>query len=175
MIKSKLSPVYFSRRCHDNSNDHGMSTFQDSTMEMAMNHFLSFYGTVLDYYGADAADKTFMVDKIVFKVLEDPDDGYRSYLGTMDYTNDHRDRAKSIFFKNPIAQVKIMPFDHDPGHDREDQRPGELIVDYFGRQATNGYKIVDVIDGHVWLEIGTDYTDDYYPYFVFRHQPKKIR
>tara|TARA_Y100000310_G_C20125841_1_gene553567 strand:- start:51 stop:242 length:192 start_codon:yes stop_codon:yes gene_type:complete len=27
--------------------------------------------------------------------------------------------------------------------------------------------------GHVWLRFGTDNTDDYYPYFVFRHVPKE--
>lgn len=27
-------------------------------------------------------------------------------------------------------------------------------------------------DGHVWLRIGTDNTDDYYPSFVFFYQPR---
>jgi hypothetical protein len=36
----------------------------------------------------------------------------------------------------------------------------------------NGFKIVDVADGHIWLEVGTDNYDDYYPCFRFVYHAK---
>ena len=129
---------------------------------MALTHFQSLDGAVLEYYGADTGDHTFKVDDIVFKVLEDPDDGYRSHLGTIDYTREHN----SIFFKTPVAKVMIETYDskHDPDEPRDD--------DSFSG-VKQGYRLVDVDDGHVWLEFGTDNYDDYYPMFMFRHHPKE--
>ena len=124
-----------------------------ATEVMARTHFQNLTGLELDYYGADAGDNTFKVDDIVFKVLEDPNDGYRSCLGTIDYTDEHN----SIFFRTPIARVRIETYE---GRNREYS------------QGDQGYQIVDITDGHVWLEFGTDNTDDYYPCFVFRHTPR---
>ena len=108
----------------------------------------------LDYYGADSAAHEFNIDKIVFKVLEDPDDGYRSHLGAIEYGA----QSNSIFFRQPIAKVTIKTY------------YGENI-EY--SQGNEGYRLVDVDDGHIWLEFGTDNTDDYYPMFVFNHYPKE--
>jgi|1_EtaG_2_1085319.scaffolds.fasta_scaffold39633_3 hypothetical protein len=135
-----------------------------ATEAMARTHFQNLTGLELDYYGADAGDHTFKVDDIVFKVLEDPNDGYRSCLGTIDYTGEHN----SIFFGTAIARVRIETYDSaDEGAyaERED--------DYEPRYGVcQGYRLVDVADGHVWLEFGTDNYDDYYPCFIFRHRPK---
>ena len=119
-------------------------------------HFLSLVGGVVDYYGADGGEHEFKIDGIVFKVLEDPDDGYRSHLGTIEYSGS----SEGIFFPNPISQVRIESY--------EDDTRGEE----YSTGTCEGYKFVDVNDGHVWLEFGTDNTSDYYPYFVFRHWPK---
>ena len=123
-----------------------------------MIHFHQLDGLELDYYGADAGDHTFKVDDVVFKVLEDPDDGYRSHLGTIDYTKEHN----SIFFRTPVARVRIETYDH---HDEED---------WGGSQKNQGYQLVDVVDGHVWLQFGTHNYDDYYPCFEFTHWPKAV-
>ena len=165
------APNYFTNRCRGHEPDPddsfegaGWSSIeQDTTMEMAQTHFLNLAGLDLDYYGCDEADNTFKVDDIVFKVLEDPDDGYRSYLGTVDYTRDHRDRPRAIFFSQPVAKVKIVPFVIDP----------ETDVSLGSRGEIKGYQLIDSADGHCWLEIGTDYKDDYYPCFIFRHSPKE--
>ena len=117
-------------------------------------HFSALQGMKLDYYGADSASHEFKVEGIVFKVLEDPDDGYRSHLGAIEYG----EQSSAIFFRQPIAKVAIEMYD---GENR----------DYL--QGNQGYRLVDVKDGHVWLEFGTDNTDDYYPCFVFRHMPKE--
>ena len=94
----------------------------------------------------------------MFRVLADPDDGYRSHLGPIDYSQTH----KSIFFKRPVAKVRIEEFD-DNGNEDEDE---------WSQHASCGYRLVDVLDKHVWLEFGTGNYDDYYPYFMFRHVPK---
>ena len=155
---------YFSRRCADYDQDQAFAQRPiDSVMEMACNHFLSLVGVCLDYYGCDQADNTFKVDEIVFKVLEDPEDGYRSCLGTMDYTKPHRDRPTSIFYKHPIATVRVVPFNEEP-------IKGDKYAGHRGDRK--GYRLLDMEDDHCWLEFGTDYYDDYYPYFVFSHTPK---
>jgi hypothetical protein len=132
----------------------------DNVMEMAMLHFHNLIGAPVNYFGADSADHTFKVDDIVFKALEDPNDGYRSYLGALDYSEQHN----SIFFKKSIAVVRIVPFDFT-----EETRTDDS---FYSRREEVGYRLVDASDDHVWLEFGTDHSDDYYPYFIFRHIPK---
>ena len=121
-------------------------------------HFLNLENAVLDYFGADSGDNTFKVDDVVFKVLEDPNDGYRSMLGAIEYTAEHN----SIFFSTPIARVRIETYDASDS-------------DGCYGQQNHGYRLVDVDDNHVWLEFGTHNYDDYYPYFVFRHFPKEAQ
>ena len=134
----------------------GSSSEEEALIKMARSHFGSLVGAEVDYYGADAGDNTFKIDGIVFKVLENASDGYRSYMGAINYTDKHT----SIFFELPVARVRIERYDSDDG----------------GYGAVNqGYKLVDVTDGHVWLAFGTDNYDDYYPMFIFRHMPKKKR
>jgi len=123
-------------------------------------HFMALVGMNLDYYGADSGDHTFNIDGIVFKVLEHPDDGYRSHLGPIDYSDTH----SSLFFKQPIAKVKIVEFS-DESPDNDDN--------VWAHQLDRGYRLIDIEDGHVWLQFGTANYDDYYPYFMFRHFPKE--
>lgn len=127
----------------------------DPVQNLARDHFLNLLGAEVEYYGADSGDNTFNIDGVVFKVLEDPDDGYRSYLNTVDYTNEHN----SIFFKSPLALVRIETYDI-----REDSE--------YLSQANQGYQLVDIADDHVWLRFGTHNYDDYYPMFIFNHYPK---
>ena len=127
--------------------------------KLMMEHFLSLVGGVVDYYGADGGECEFKIDSMVFKVLEDPDDGYRSYLGTIEYAAD----SEGIFFPNPIARVKIESFEDETSTDPED---------FTGSGTCEGYRLIDIEDDHVWLEFGTANTSDYYPYFIFRHIPK---
>jgi len=131
------------------------------TFPMALKHFQNLEGAILDYYGADSGDNTFKVDDIVFKILEDPNDGYRSMLGAIDYTKQH----SSIFFSTPIARVKIETYDVDDVPEDDEYN--------LSSSRDKGYRLVDIDDGHVWLEFGTHNYDDYYPYFIFRHLPKE--
>ena len=119
-------------------------------------HFLALVGGEFDYYGADGAEHEFKIDGIVFRVLEDPQDGYRSCLGAIEYS---RDQSRGIFFTQPLARVRLEQYDFDKGDD-------------VYSEVCQGYRLVDVDDTHVWLEFGTDNYNDYYPVFIFRHWAK---
>lgn len=108
-----------------------------------------------DFHGVDG--DTFILGSggyiIAFEVLEDPDDGYRSWLGEVRVREDVSDL---VYFKQPLAEVKM----------REAAR---------GDRDHEGYELVDTSDGHVWLSFGTDHTDDWYPCYVFHYNPKESK
>ena len=97
------------------------------------------------FYGV--YDMMFKIGPYIFEAVEDPDDGYRSYLTSVEVRTDE----KLVFLGKSFATVRV-----------EELNEGE-----FG-----GYQLVDVEDGHRWLKFGTDYADDYYPCFVFRYTIK---
>ncbi|MCA1021542.1 hypothetical protein [Halobacillus litoralis] len=106
--------------------------------------FKSQVGKKLYFYGVD--NEEFKLGDIVYLAVEDEDDGYRSYLESIEQTE-----PKGIFFDKPLAEVIIEEL--DDGY-------------------TEGFRIVDAADSHVWLIVGTSNYDDYYPYFVFDYNPK---
>jgi hypothetical protein len=118
---------------------------QDSFESYVKDEMLVFYGVW---------DNQFKLNDKVFEALEDPDDGYRSYLGTIAVVE-----TESIFFPNPLAAVKVVKL-----------QDIELIGNK--DEPTDGYAIVDVFDGHIWLKVGTEYGDGYYPCFIFQYFPK---
>ena len=134
--------------------DHQLSDGDRGYQAHVLTHFSALQGMILEYFGADSGSHEFKVDDIIFKVLEDPDDGYRSHLGAIEYG----EKSEGIFFSQPIARVKIETYENE-------WRSGWVGVH-------QGYRLVDVDDNHVWLEFGTDHCDDYYPTFAFRHLPK---
>lgn len=118
---------------------------QDSFESYVKDEMLVFYGVW---------DNQFKLNDKVFEALEDPDDGYRSYLGTIAVVE-----TESIFFPNPLAAVKVVKLeDVEPIGNKD--------------EPTDGYAIVDVFDGHIWLKVGTEYGDSYYPCFIFQYFPK---
>jgi hypothetical protein len=86
-------------------------------------------------------------ERHAYHVVEDPDDGYRSML--KEIVEVPLDGL--IFFSRPIATVRVVSDDD-----------------------IDGYQLVDVDDGHVWLRFGTEGYDDYYPTFVFDYTPPVI-
>lgn len=104
-------------------------------------------GKEFGFYGVDG--EFFKIGRYTFQVIENPDDGYRSYMEEARAVEpDHR----LNFFARPVAKVRVV--DSDPYEDFD------------------GHRLVDG-DGHVWLEFGTDSSDNYYPYCVFRYHPKE--
>lgn len=102
-----------------------------------------------DFYGVDS--NRFKLGSHVFEALEDESDGYRSYLETIKSCLNPID----IFFKKPLTKVKV-----------EVAPEGEYV------DGTDTWQLVDK-DNHVWLRVGTDNTDDYYPRFVFEYHSKE--
>lgn len=103
-------------------------------------------GKELPFYGVDG--NAFKLGKTVYEAIEDPSDGYRSYLDSVV----KKDPSGLNFFRRSIATVRVKPVDFDRG--------------------LRGYIFVDVDDGHEWLHVGTDHNDDYYPSFTFSYWPK---
>ena len=94
------------------------------------------------FYGV--CGNCYKLDDRVWEAIEDPNDGYRSYLESIQ----PREDQKLIFFNQPVAEVSIRP-----------------------RADIGGWELIDE-DGWVWLEIGTDNNNDYYPTFIFNYHPK---
>jgi len=94
------------------------------------------------FYGV--CDTCFKINNTIFQAVEDPADGYRSYLGSVELESDVKNL---IFFRKSIVDVTI-------------------------KDSYIGYQFVDD-SGHCWLQFGTEAANDYYPYFVFRYTPKK--
>lgn len=89
----------------------------------------------------------FQLGSVVFEVLEDECDGYRSCLGEVKVLNANAERRPGDFL-------------------------GGVIVEKVYENDFDGYHIVDDTDGHIWLTFGTDNVDDYYPSFRFYFTPK---
>lgn len=107
-------------------------------------------GKAMTFSGVD--NNQFKLDGVVYEALEDPSDGYRSYLGSVEV----KDTSNSIFFPNAIDVVYV---EEDKSHPRDNDNPNE------------GYKLVSILTGYVWLEFGTSYGDSYYPCFYFNYHP----
>ena len=105
-------------------------------------------GPTWDFYGID--NNFFKLDGLVLEAMEDPADGYRSALSHVRVAKD-TDEYKPTFFTQPVAQVRL----------RDIENPERW-----------GWELVDE-SGHIWLQIGTDYNDNYYPSFLFSYSPKE--
>jgi len=112
-----------------------------------MKDFDDFVGKTVALYGVDnnCFKIGFKETTHVFEAVEDPEDGYRSCMQSIEI----KDPEGLVFFKRPLAQVEIQDAEGIDGYDFTDE------------------------DGHVWLTFGTDNDDCYYPLFVFRWQAKE--
>jgi len=95
------------------------------------------------FYGVD--NNRFKLGKKVWEAIENPADGYRSYMESIEIVNE---KNPGIFFKRPLAKVKVTLSDN-----------------------IEGYELIDG-KSHVWVRFGTDESDDSYPYSVFDYSPK---
>jgi len=101
------------------------------------------------FYGVD--NNFYKLDNTVWEAVEDPSDGYRSYLDSIE---EKINSDKLIFFSEPLAEVKVIKSDDN---------------------NIDGYSLIDTKDGWVWLRIGTYDYDDYYPCFRFEYNPKPVK
>jgi hypothetical protein len=91
------------------------------------------------------------LNKTVWEFLYDPSDGYRSYCDGVTALSPEEAKEIGPFFSTPIAVVRVSTYD---------------------KNYSDGIELIDVEDGHIWLDAGTDNTDDYYPSYHFDWRPK---
>ena len=127
-----------------------MKTFEFEDLVLALpdgeSNFDKMEGGTYLFYGVDC--NAFKLNDAVYEALEDEDDGYRSYLGSIELKGNH----SFTFFKQPLARVRVVAQDET---------------------SLSGFNFVDIQTGHIWLTIGTDNNDEYYPCFIFDYQPDK--
>ena len=105
----------------------------------------------MDIWSEDANFILVVLDGIAYKFKEDPSDGYRSYMEEVEITND---KVINTFAPQPvICQMKPETDDYSRHN----------ILEIFD---SNNSKLV--------LELGTDNTDDYYPYCVMNWNPENL-
>lgn len=104
-------------------------------------------GQRVGFCGVDNQTIVLLVDGKLraFDVVEDEEDGYRSSLEEVREVP----IGDTIHFREPVADV---------------------IVSEIAAARCDGYQLADD-SGHVWLQVGTDYSCDYYPCFVFDYTP----
>ena len=127
---------------------------RDDEIHFGGNWMETLVGIELEFHGAES--QAFMVDGVVFEVLEDPDDGYRSHMAGV-LAHSPKDYS---FYEKPFATVRIEKIDNE-------EREGVSV------ERMHGYKLIDTKDSHVWLTFGTQWYDDYYPMFRFQYTPKQ--
>ena len=92
----------------------------------------------------------FRLDGIVYQVVEDPSDGYRSSM--RDIT------VSEAEMTNVFEGVRIV------GRHRTSQE----------YQTDDILELIDIANGNVILEAGTENTEDYYPSFVANFTPERM-
>lgn len=143
--------------------------------------FESLLGGTYDFYGVD--NNAFCIGvngaRMALEAIEDPSDGYRSYFGCF-----RTEEVGRIFFGQPIARVTLLEgglSERVHCYCEDEKELGESGKSVCSKHLEaqkdnfNGWILKDVDTGHVWLTVGTDYADSYYPFFTFRYEPDTTR
>lgn len=108
-----------------------------------------------DEYGQTRDGYYVIIDDVVYAFEIDHDDGWRSY--------------GEIYIPEKITV-----------HDIKNRFPAQEVIikqyhgKYTGRNNKQFYGIIDVVNGKTILEIGTDYTDSYYPLAICHYYPENM-
>lgn len=98
----------------------------------------------------DAEYVIFMLDGKCYKIEEDPDDGWRSY-------------AKDVEeYPGTMSRRCILPY------------PIKVVCYMDDNPETTILKFMDAENGGVFLSIGTEHSDDWYPCCRFEYHPENI-
>ena len=162
-----------------------MSEYEIPGNQFPKDVFVSLLGGIYDFYGVDNNVFCIGVDgvRLILEAVPDPGDGYRSYFGCFSYD---ASIDRPIFFREPIAKVRLTEGGRSrrghscfcDGNDPYDSsRPDRPCAAHAEEQRRNftGWVLTDVESDHVWLTVGTDYGEDYYPCFMFDYQPDPNR
>ena len=104
------------------------------------------YGTHDGYY--------IIIDNVVYAFEIDHDDGYRSYGDIYIPEKISVHDIKNRFLAQDVVITQ---------HNREHTDENKLF-----------YSIINIVNGKTILEIGTDYTDDYYPMAICHYYPENM-
>lgn len=99
----------------------------------------------------------FRLDGVVYAAIEDPDDGYRSSLDRIVILEEPMTNVFTPI--DVIVYIKTKTIDEKSG-----EEDGDVSI----------LEIVDRKNHKTVLEVGTDNTDDYYPYFVGVFSPHNM-
>ena len=117
-------------------------------------HLLSGFDTAIeppkDTWSEEAEVIRFVLDGITYKAIEDPSDGYRSYLQELEVTDEK--------ITNTFEPQKVI---------------GKM-KDNDTYSVNDTIQFIDAVTGKIVLEVGTDNTDDYYPYCVMNWSPENL-
>lgn len=151
--------------------DHITNRLQDSLID-------SLVGCEFDFYGVDGS--CFCLGRggarMVLEAVEDPSDGYRSYFACF-----RTEEVGKIFFRTSIAKVRLEKggISTRSRHYWENTKEnGKVNLSTITSESLHnisndfsGWILRDVQTGHIWLTVGTDFGEDYYPCFTFRYEP----
>ena len=109
--------------------------------------FEQMVGKRVDLYGVDS--NVFCVayrgTRRAFEAVEDESDGYRSMLEELREVP----LKGHVFPRQPVARVEVSK----------------------AEGSFDGFVFTEAKTGHVWLRVGTDNADDYYPCFMVEWAP----
>lgn len=94
----------------------------------------------------------FTMDGITYIAMEDPSDGYRSYCRELDIT--------TIPCKTLLPNIEIICKHRSEG------------VGYYS--SCDILEVIDAQNGETILLVGTNNTDDYYPFCLFEYTPENM-
>jgi hypothetical protein len=114
---------------------------------------VDFGDQTIERYGSleNSQVMNFVLDGVTYSAVEDPDDGYRSMMGSL--------LVSDVPVKNTFAGVTVMGIMRGP----EQHGDGNDILDLY-----------DVANAKPVLSVGTDYSDGYYPSFVAVFSPENL-
>lgn len=150
---------------YDEDDEFGGSCFAPQSINADCDEYMKLIGCEFDFHGAQ--DNLVRLNNVVYEFLEDPDDGYRSHLGAVRISPAAEHTG---FFPNPVAKVILVSTDNKESWPDEWTPPPE---DPYSDGPFSGFYLIDADDYHVWVQIGTEYRDSYYPCMVTHYSPKK--
>ena len=107
-------------------------------------------GTTINKFGECCGVVKFTLDGVTYRAVEDPDDGYRSYMQELEIVEEK--------CKIRVPNVEVLCCMKD----NTDYEVNDILV------------FVDTENGEQFLLVGTGNTDDYYPYCVMEYYPEKL-
>lgn len=117
-------------------------------------HLLSGFDTATkkakNTWSEDAEVIRFVLDGVTYKATGDSSDDYRSYLKEIEVTTET--------ITNTFKPQKVV---------------GKM-KDNNNYEINDTIQFIDAVTGKIVLEVGTNNTDDYYPYCVMNWSPKNL-